>query len=76
MPEQLPRGSPQGRLGPEEKRPMGYNVGTMGIGSPRVIPKRKPLPNVVEVSIRLQHGDDVAYQQTVLEIPGRVVAVK
>ncbi|GBO98375.1 hypothetical protein EVAR_73535_1 [Eumeta japonica] len=40
---------------------------------------RKTLPTVVEVPIRLQHGGSsgaVAYQQTVLEIPGRVVAVK
>ncbi|GBP17644.1 hypothetical protein EVAR_73667_1 [Eumeta japonica] len=33
--------------------PEGYNIGTMGVGSPRMI-LRKTLP--VEVPVRLQHG--------------------
>ncbi|GBP12140.1 hypothetical protein EVAR_101514_1 [Eumeta japonica] len=54
---------------------IGYIYRYHGVGRPRVIPKEK-LPTVVEVPIRLQHRSAVAYQQTVLEIPGRVVAVK
>ncbi|GBP12745.1 hypothetical protein EVAR_72096_1 [Eumeta japonica] len=55
----------------------GYNIGTMGLVAQG--DSKENSANVVEVPTRLQHGGSsgaVAYQQNILEIPGRVVAVK